>query len=51
MNSVRNKLFVIVRESIRVPLRLVMSSDHHVANMALKSPKIKVNWDFEKVRY
>ena len=27
---------------------LVMSFDHHVDDLALKSPKITVNWDFEK---
>ena len=27
---------------------LVMSFDHHVDDLALKSPKTTVNWDFEK---
>ena len=39
---------VVVKESIRVPLILVMSFDHHVDDLALKSTKITVNWDFEK---
>ena len=39
---------VVVRESIRVPLRLVMSFDHHVDDLTLMSPEIPINWDFEK---
>ena len=27
---------------------LVMSFDYHVDDLALKSPKITVNWDFEE---
>ena len=26
-----------------------MSFDHHVYDLALKPPKITVNWDFEKI--
>ena len=32
----------------RVPLGLVMSFGHHVDDLALKSAKITVNWDFKK---
>ena len=32
---------VVVKESIMVPLILVMSFDHHVDDLALKSTKIK----------
>ena len=39
---------VVVKESIMVPLILVMSFDHHVDDLALKSTKITVHWDFEK---
>ena len=42
------KPYVVVRESIRVPLRLVMSFSHHVDDLALKSLKITVHCDFEK---
>ena len=38
---------VIVRESISISLRLVMSFNHHVDNLALKSAIITVNRDFE----
>ena len=31
-----------------VPLGLVMSFDHHFDDLQLKSPKITVNYDFEK---
>ena len=51
MSSIRNyclKPYVVVKESIRVPLMSVMSFDYHVHDLALKSPKITVNWDFEK---
>ena len=27
---------------------IVMSFEHHVDDLALKSPKITANWDFEK---
>ena len=32
-----------------MPLVLVMSFDHHVDDLALNSPKITVNCDFEKI--
>ena len=43
---------VVIRESIRLLLRLVMSFGHHVDDLALKSPKITVNCDFiRKLQY
>ena len=40
---------LVFREPIRMPLVLVMSFDHHVDDLALNSPKITVNCDFEKI--
>ena len=50
MSSIRNclKPCVVVRELIRVLLGLVMSFEYHFDDLALKSPKITVNCDFEK---
>ena len=39
---------VVVKGSFRVPLMLVMFFDHHVDDLALKSPRITANWDFQK---
>ena len=39
---------VVVKESICVSCKVVMSSDHHAGNLALRSPKTTVNWDFEQ---
>ena len=51
MSRIRNyllKFCVVVRESICVPSNVVMSSDHHAGDLALRSPKVIVNWDFEQ---
>ena len=37
---------VFVRESICVPCKVVISSDHHAGHLALRSPKTTVNWGF-----
>ena len=38
----------VVRESIYVPCKVVMSLDDHAGDLALlRSPKTTVNWDFE----
>ena len=39
---------VVVRESISVSWKVIMSSDHHFGDLALRSPKTTKNWDFEK---
>ena len=39
---------VVVKESICVPYKVVMSSDHHAGDLALRSPRTTVNWDFEQ---
>ena len=39
---------VVVRESICVTYKLAMSLDYHSVDLALKSPKIIVNWDFKQ---
>ena len=39
---------VVVKESICVPCKVVMSSDHHAGDLALRSPKTTVNFDFEQ---
>ena len=31
-----------------MPRKVVMSLDHHAGNLALKSPKTTVNWDFKQ---
>ena len=39
---------IVIRESICVPCKVLMSSDHHAGDLALRSPKMTVNWDFEQ---
>ena len=39
---------VVVRESISVWWKVIMSSDHHFGDLALRSPKTTRNWDFEQ---
>ena len=39
---------IVVRESICMPCKVVMSSEHYAGDLALRSPKTAVNWDFEQ---
>ena len=39
---------VVVKESICVSCKVVMSSDHHAGDVVLRSPRTTVNWDFEQ---
>ena len=38
----------VVRETICVPCKVVMSLGHYAGDLALRSPKMTKNWDFEQ---
>ena len=42
------KPYVVVRESICVPCKVAMYSEHQSGDLALESPKMIVNWNFEQ---
>ena len=42
------KACVVVKESICAQCKVVMPLDHHSGDLALRSPKMIVNWDFKQ---